>query len=310
MSDADRVWLGRTAATWKMVRSHSLRLPPAKLPWMVVFDRECVYNINPNEKYSPAPGFGYVLKLGNETVSVRSRNHAGTVDLPDGASIPARVISFAANYDSDSRSFFTAALPSVWERDDYLRSEPRLASLVRAVYIHELTHTYHRNFFARLSAIEKTLAGVEKFDDDIVQNQFGRDEAFRDMYLSEIASAQKALLSPSRRDRKVAAKELLQAINDRRAKYYTGNNAKYAEIEDIFLTMEGVANWAGYRAALADGLSDADAQRLIRRSGKFWSQEEGILLFLLIDSLVPGWQKAAFSGENVSIVKLLERAAK
>lgn len=74
--------------------------------------------------------------------------------------------------------------------------------------------------------------------------------------------------------------------------------------------MEGVANWAAYRAAIVDGMTPDNALRLIRRSGKYWSQEEGIVLFLIIDSLLPNWQKITFSNERVSIVDLLERATR
>jgi len=307
-SPADLAWLDQTATVWNKVRSGQLHLKPSKLPWMVVFDGRCVLNINP-----ASPNFDgktSTMRLGDEIATVSGRSHNGIVTLPDEAQIPARVISFAANYDGDRGSFFTAALPSVWAQDENLKAEPRLASLVRAVYVHELTHTNHRNFFARLTVIEKQLVGVDKFDDDIIQNRFGKDEAFRESYLAEIESAQKAVSLSSRKERKVAARNLLDSIRQRRSRYYTGDNSKFAEIEDIFLTMEGVANWAGYRAALADGLSDVDAQHLIRRSGKFWSQEEGILLFLLIDSLVHDWQKSAFSGERASVTKMLERAVR
>ena len=307
-STSDLEWLGKTIDVWKKVRSGPLGLPAAKSPWMVLFDKDCVLNLNPDPKFFAVTGTAETLRLGGDALKVYTARHAGTIELPDGGRIPAKVISFAANYNGDRGSFFTAALPSIWAQAENLKDEPRLPSLIRAVYVHELTHTYHRNVFARLTAIEKQLTDVEKFDDDIVQNRFGKDAGFRDAYTAEIAMAQQAVSMNPRRDKKQSAKRLLRSILDRRAKFYTGENAKFAEIEDIFLTLEGVANWAGYRSALENGLSSEDAQRLIRGDGKYWSQEEGILLFLLIDSLVPNWQKAAF-GDGLSIVQLLERAS-
>ena len=176
--------------------------------------------------------------------------------------------------------------------------------------IRDRTHTYHRNFFARLSVIEKELKDVENFDDDIIQNTFGKDEQFQTAYLKEIDLAIKAEQEPNRSQKRTAAKLVLDAIKQRRTQFYVGENAKFAEIEDIFLTMEGVANWAAYRAAIADGLTEDSASRLIRRSGKYWSQEEGIVLFLIIDSLLPNWQKIGFGKQRVSIVDLLERATR
>ncbi|MBK6722924.1 MAG: hypothetical protein IPG58_06465 [Acidobacteria bacterium] len=63
--------------------------------------------------------------------------------------------------------------------------------------------------------------------------------------------------------------------------------------------MEGVANWAAYRAAIADGMTAETASRLIRRSGKYWSQEEGIAIFdnRFADAEMAKdrvWQRASF----------------
>ncbi len=305
-------WLDGTVRVWRSVRVDSLKLAPARLPWLVLFDEKCVHNINPDVKFADQQDKtdrSYRV-LGGERVAIFSTEHSGQIKLPDGQTIPAQLISFAANYDGDKRSFLTAALPSIWRKAEHLKTENNLETLVRSVYIHELTHTYHRNFFARLSVIEKELKDVENFDDDIIQNTFGKDEQFQTAYLKEIDLAIKAEQEPNRSQKRTAAKLVLDAIKQRRTQFYVGENAKFAEIEDIFLTMEGVANWAAYRAAIADGLTEDSASRLIRRSGKYWSQEEGIVLFLIIDSLLPNWQKIGFGKQRVSIVDLLERATR
>lgn len=308
----ETVWLEGTIKAWKKVRSDSLKLPPANLPWLVLFDDKCVFNINPNPKFfkNSSGRSPNSRSLAGEKVAVYFAPHDGKITLPDAQIIPAHLISFAANYDNDKSSFFVAALPSIWAKAEHLRAEKNVATLVRAVYIHELTHTYHRNFFAWLSEIEKELKDIDNFDDDIIQNTFGKDDRFRKAYLDEIAMANAAAEEVSIRKKSIAAKGLLAAIKKRRGDFYTGQNKKFEEVEDIFLTMEGVANWAGYRDAIADGLSPQAASRLIRRSGKNWSQEEGILLFMIIDPLLPHWQRIAFGDKRVSIVDLLERAVR
>jgi hypothetical protein len=305
----ETVWLEGTIKAWKKVRSDSLKLPPAKLPWLVFFDEKCVFNVNPDAKFFKSSA-GVNAQLSGEKVVIYSSQHNGKVTLPDTQVIPAQLISFAANYDNDKSSFFVAALPSIWAKAEHLRAEKDPSTLVRAVYVHELTHTYHRNFFARLSAIEKELKDIDNFDDDIIQNTFGKDEIFRKAYLDEIAMANAVAEEANIGKKRVAAKGLLAAIKKRRSDFYTGQNKKFEEVEDIFLTMEGVANWAGYRAAIGDGLDARTASKLIRRSGKNWSQEEGILLFMIIDSLLPNWQRIAFGDKRVSIVDLLERAVR
>lgn len=305
-------WLDGTINAWNAIRKNELELPPSGLPWTVLFDDKCVYNINADSKLFSAGNETRQVErtMAGEQLLIASSPHNGMIALPDGQSIPAQLISFAANFDGNKRSFFVAALPSVWAGAEHLKHEKNVEKLVRSVYIHELTHTYHRNFFARLDAIENGLPDADIFDDDIVQNTFSKNEKFNKAYTEEIALANDAAIETNAAKKRSIAKRLLDRIKERRAMYYTGKDLKFTEIEDIFLTMEGVANWAAYRAAIADGLSENEASGLIRRGGKYWSQEHGILLFMIIDSLSLNWQKAAFSKRPASIVSLLERAVR
>jgi len=305
-------WLEGTIRSWNAVRKNELHLPASALPWSVLFDEKCVYNVNADPRlFSATEGDrSAVRSMAGEQLRIASSSHDGKIKLPDEQTIPAQLISFAANFDSDKRSFFVAALPSIWANAEHLKQEKNVETLVRSVYIHELTHTYHRNFFARLDAIEKSVPDVDNFDDDIVQNTFSTNEKFKAAYIEEIKLANEAALETDRAKKRGITKRLLELMKQRRAQHYVGDNKKFAEIEDIFLTMEGVANWAAYRSAIAEGLSENDASRLIRRSGNFWSQEHGILLFMIIDSLSPNWQKAAFAKQPVSIISLLERAVR
>lgn len=307
----DLAWLDRTMKVWKSVRRDQLKLKPAKMPWLVLFDENCVFNFDPDDRFFQRLGTKKQTQyLAGKRTTVFSAAHNGKIRLPDSQVIPARLISFAANFDNDKRSFFVAALPSIWSRAEHLQGEKNVPTLVRAVYVHELTHTYHRNFFVRLSQIEKELKDIENFDDDIIQNTFGKDERFRKAYLDEISLANSAAEETNITKKRAAARLLLNAIKQRRNEFYVGEKKKFEEVEDVFLTMEGVANWAGYHAAISDGLDEKTASKLIRRSGKNWSQEEGILLFMIIDPLLPNWQRNAFGSKRVSIVDLLERAVR
>ncbi len=104
------------------------------------------------------------------------------------------------------------------------------------------------------------------------------------------------------------AKNAFDIMQARRQKFFIGKDAIYTQVEDIFLTMEGAANWAAYRSAKAEGMSETDALKLICRSGKRWSQDEGLALFLLVDSFLPAWQKKVFGKSAVSIVDLLQKS--
>jgi hypothetical protein len=108
-----------------------------------------------------------------------------------------------------------------------------------------------------------------------------------------------------RRDLTVRA---LEMVRSRHARYYRGAAAAYAELESLFLTMEGVGQWTAYRLTKSRGATDADALKLVRDNRRYWSQDEGLALFLLIDALVPGWQARIFTPTPVSPFALLEEA--
>ena len=70
--------------------------------------------------------------------------------------------------------------------------------------------------------------------------------------------------------------------------------------------MEGVANWAGFRAAMNAGLSRDEAITLTQGSRKWFSQDEGLALFLAIDALKKGWQERVFREKPTPALRLLE----
>jgi len=107
----------------------------------------------------------------------------------------------------------------------------------------------------------------------------------------------------------MVARQALEAMEARRARYFTGENAIYGELEDLFLNMEGAANWAAYRLAAA-AMPPAVAVNSIRGSRSRWSQDEGPALFLVIDALLPGWQGRVFAATPVSVLGLLREAVR
>lgn len=100
-------------------------------------------------------------------------------------------------------------------------------------------------------------------------------------------------------------------MKKRYARYFTGANSIYREIESLFLTLEGTGQWAAWRLAAArarPGAPETEALRLVRDNRKYWSQDEGLALFILIDALMPGWQARVFSAAPPSPFEMLEEA--
>jgi len=301
-------WLNSSLNAWKTVRKNSLRLPAGPLPWMVLFDETCVINIEPGEHVT----FANRYMLDGEWTAMTVSPHGGQVQIPGGGAVPARLMSFAAPYDSPGgrRSFFVFSLPSVWRAAPHLKAEKNADQLVHSVFIHEMTHTEHGYFHARLDELEKRLPKGEELDDDIIQNKFSANDEFRSMFEAEKALLYRAADSVNKKTKRALAREVLANINSRRSRFLAGDNAIYAELEEIFLTMEGAANWAAYRSAVNGGITEAEAQAVIRGGRKYWSQDEGLALFLVIDALLPNWQRRAFADKNATALDLLADAVK
>ena len=92
----------------------------------------------------------------------------------------------------------------------------------------------------------------------------------------------------------------------------TGRTAYWAEFDDVFLTMEGLGQWLAYSwyvSARGPHIAPEVALREVRRGGRYWTQDEGLALFLVVDRLVPGWQRLAFAKQPLLAEALLARAA-
>jgi hypothetical protein len=120
-------------------------------------------------------------------------------------------------------------------------------------------------------------------------------------------------------------------MRERHARFFVNKHAVLATLEPMFLHLEGVGEWVRVRLIeesakfpdrpelervdpLFDGyrelrrMSRADALLFVRGKDNDWVQDHGLALFMLIDRLVPGWQKRAFAGDLVSPYALIEQA--
>jgi len=292
LHEAAEAWIQSALDSWTAARRDDLRLGSGELPWVILFDASCLWQINRDSTTSPLTG----------------TPHSGHIPVPDGSTIDATVTSFAATYGPDDRPFLVMALPGVWRTEPRHAANPDLERLMRSVFAHEMTHTEQAHSAAvRMKEIEKRSPLPADLTDDIIQQRFAEVPGFREAYETERDLLFRAAAEPDAPRRRALAAQALDAITARRARYFTGTNAIYADLEDLFLNMEGVANWAGYRVALREIKNSADAITFMRRA-RSWSQDEGLALFLIIDSLLPGWQPAVFATTPASVFDLLRKA--
>ena len=294
MSPGDAAWSRGALAAWDLARTDILNLEAAsEQPAIVFFDATCSYRGNGRRDWQAA-------------------SHKGTVRLPDGQSLPPRVVSFAAPYGRDQRPFLAMALPTLWVADG-VASELGIETLTAAVLVHEMTHTRQFYYFApRLAEMTARYQLPNDLDDDAVQTRFEAVPEFSADILSERDLLFAAAASPDPTVSRNLARRAKARIDARRATHFVGNDVKYAELEDLFITMEGVAQWVSYRWLIhprGGGRADLPATlAAFRRGGRRWSQDEGLALFLVIDRLVPDWRRRAFAKHPASALEFLAMA--
>ena len=291
LADADRAWIAELTERWRAVSRDALEESPLPLPWTVFFNDSCTWHLKPGAAIEGVP-------------------HDGNVTLPNGEKVPARLMTFVATYDDAQTPFMVMAMPSIWRAEPRHASDPMLPQLMRAVFTHEMTHARQAaGIGSRLDAVQRQHGLPDDLNDDIVQNRFSAVPGFTAAYEAERDLLFRASREPDRARQRALVAEAVAAMKARRAKYFTGENVVFAEIEDIFLGMEGLGQFVAYRSAMLDGLGREDAIANVRRGGRFWSQDEGLAAFLVIDALIPAWQPRVLGSNVPGVLELLSEAA-
>jgi hypothetical protein len=302
-------WLQRALHGWEEVSREYLQADPTPLPWIVLFDAACVWHLNAEStRDSSARPIATSLTFAGVPVSVRGRTHGGTVLLPNGAPTGVEMKASTSLYRNGRSAFFVMAMPSVWRTRDV--SGPTRAEYLQGVFSHEMTHTrLIVDINRRVLQLARTSDLVYPINDDVIQNEFQRVDGFESAVKRERNCFYRAALEIDPEKRRQLTARALEMVRRRHSRFFTGANAPYVELESLFLTLEGVGQWAAYRLAKSRaGGNGTEALRLVRDNRRFWSQDQGLALFLLIDALVPGWQSRIFNANPMSPFMLLEEA--
>ena len=302
-------WLQRALDGWGQVSRDFLKLDSTPLPWIVLVDASCAWHLAPESTIDAVTvPVTTSLTFAGSPVPVRATTHKGTVVLPSGAPVSVGMKASTALYRNSRAAFFVMAMPSVWLTGHV---SPRARSeYLQGVFSHEMTHT--RLLVAinrRVRELARRNELVYPINDDVIQAEFRRVDGFEAAFNREREHFYRAALETDPGRRRTTATRALEMVRSRHAKYFSGSNQAYAELESLFLTMEGVGQWAAYRLTKARATgNDAEALKLVRDNRRYWSQDEGLALFLLIDELVPGWQARVFAPSPASPFALLEEA--
>lgn len=305
---AATAWIGEMLETWGRAGSEWLLVRDTTLPTMVLFDAHCRIEL----RQAPG-GDGWTptsLRGGGAPVMMRAAEHDGQLRLPDGSTIPAELRA-SAGIDSTGVPYFAMALPSLWRADARTARHPDVPGLMRGVFLHEVTHTRQLGDVRR--EIEKLRARGAKLPrhvtDLTLQEMLEGDTAFAGRVLRERMTLFAAVREPDSLRSLMMARDALAALRERRSRWFVGPRAPLETVEDLFLNMEGIAEWVRHRQARHEGASIQEATDQVRgnATANEWAQDEGLALLLLLERHGPSdWRARLLSPAIPSPVDLLD----
>lgn len=297
-----RAWTSGALASWDRLDRERLGLARPVTPTITLFDSRCAFTFTPDRRGD--------FRAGARRYRVRAAAHDGSIRLPDGNTVQAGRLAFASPM-SNGGMFFIMALPELWRANPDEPRDPRLLSMV--VFMHEFAHTQQGEGLGE--RIDGLLArGLpQDADDDVVQDRFGGRPGYAAAYAAERDLFYQAAEA---RDPAAARTALIAAADRaerRRARFFRGEEALYAEADDVFLTLEGSGNWAAWTWLThpqGGRLSPDAATAFVRGGGRRWSQDEGLGVMLALDRLTPDWPRLAFGPDGVTADQLIARATR
>ena len=242
-------WLQRALDSWHLASREFLLIDPSPLPWIVLFDASCVWHLSSDSTLNrDAQPVEIPLTFAGRPVPVRALRHKGTVLLPSGVPVAVEMKASTSLYRNGRGTFFVMAMPSVWQTKDV--SAPTRAEYLQGVFSHEMTHTRLLvDINRRVRELTRKNDLVYPINDDVIQSEFRRAPGFEAAVKREREQFYRAALEPIADRQRALTVKALDLVRARHARYFTGPSAAYAELESLFLTMEGVGQWAAYRLA-------------------------------------------------------------
>lgn len=293
---------------WQLVSKKIYRIHTTKAVDFVFFDEKNVYATSslsiPKGKAIVGPS------LAGKAMNWKVAEHGDTLTLPDGRRVEVGIMSFTAP-SSHGNPFFVMPLPSFWKTAGVTSKELGFENLLTGIFLHEFSHSQQvLNFGKRIAQFEKMNAFDVEMNDDIVQALFKNDSSYKAVFDAERRLLYQ--LATATTSSSIDIQDVFANVRKRQHDYFTGKYTSLKEIEEVFLTMEGLGQHAMYAWLVhpqGGKLPKELAIAGVRRGGKWWSQDEGLALFLLLEQKIPSskWGRLFFEDKVISVVELLEQ---
>jgi hypothetical protein len=296
MTPQEKSWIEKSLGAWDFVRTNRLKLPARPEPAIVVFNDKCRFETK-----------------GGSKPRWHAEPHSGVIRLPNGEDVEVGVVSGTMSNDKTGEPFFVMALPAVWEAAKIAQPGDN-DGLLTGVFLHEFSHVIQtpvlRPFWDEAKARH---AEPENLSDDQIQHVFQKDPAYVAVAEKERDLLFKAANEPDEAKAKSLVRDALALREARQKRWFVGEDAVWQPYDEIFLTMEGFGQWVAY-AWLSDPrggrlIPDA-AQKKMRGGRRWWSQDTGFSVFLILDRFVPEWPSLAFASRPAHATDLLRMAVR
>lgn len=297
-------------SAWELVYRDIYEIENIKPVDFVLFDERYVYSTSEVSIETGEPVSGPDLL--NLKLNWKKKAHQGMLTLPDGSSVPVGMMCFAAESAPGEIPFFVMPLPTFWYQQSIESKILRLEDLVTGVFLHEFSHTQQmENFGKKINELVKLYNLGDELDDNFIQTTFQSNPNFAEEYHKEVAYFSEAVADRNHVDPEKAALGW-QQMHQRRQRFFIKEYAHFGEIEDIFLTMEGLGQYSMYvwlTHEKGKNLEEETAIEAVRRNKKVWSQDEGFILFLILERYhVPSqWAEEMFGTDVRYVTDLLKQ---
>ncbi|AXY78448.1 hypothetical protein D3H65_32645 [Paraflavitalea soli] len=304
--------LDKWFTAWELTSTRKFALLPVPAPAILLYDDKHVYTISAvSAPDSAVPYTGPAFF--DQQLPWKRGPHHDTLTIPDGKKVPVGLMSFAAS-DSSGHPFFVMAAPGFWKAAGVESKELGLDNLLTAVFLHEFSHTRQQaGMGAMVDSIEKTHSFKDpELSDDIVQHTFQNDSNYVRSFRAEVSKFYEAAFAGDKEKTKQLTREALLLLKKRQSTYFIKEHAVLKPLDDIFLTMEGLGQFAGFYWLQDPSGANIPFEKAVegmRRKRNQWSQEEGLAMFLVLDKLTkPNWSNDLFGEHPKNIIALLEAA--
>lgn len=299
-------------SAWELVSDEIYELENYESVDFVFFDSEHVYSTSSTTIAEGTEVNG--PKLFGETLGWKVKKHNGEITLPSGEIVPLGLMVFASPLENkEKESFFIMPLPSFWEEAG-VKSDMPYHLFLTGIFLHEFSHTQQMNGIgAKITELSKDVSFNEDLNDEYVQQIFSEDSNYVSMFEMEHSTIFELVNNPGGELNPETIRGLLNSMEERQKKFFVGDYAALAEINPLFLTMEGVGQYTMYEWLIHPKGGNIDPSIAFDGTRtKSWIQDEGFGLALLLSKISHSkkWSNQVFGKNSETITELLRKEVK